>query len=78
LSEDQEAKFFEIVDGLPTAKLFGDIGSSGAGGNNASAPSGVDQESFDLDKRAKELQASDKNLSYVDALVMAETEAAKK
>ena len=78
LSEDQEVKFFEIVDGLPTAKLFGEIGNSGDGGNNASAPTGTDQSSFELDKRAKELQASDKNLSYEQALVMAEKELAKK
>ena len=78
LSEDQEAKFFEIVDGLPTAKLFGELGSSNAGDNNATAPTGVDQSSFELDKKAKELQASNKELTYEKALEMAEKELAKK
>ena len=78
LNEEQETKFFAFIDGLPVAKLFVELGGSGDGGNKTQAPAGVDQASFDLDLKAKELQASDKNLSYDDALVMAEKGLAKK
>jgi hypothetical protein len=79
LSEDQEKSFFEIVGDLPSAKLFTELGESALAGNDAGiAPKGVDQESFELDAKAKELMKANDKLTYDQALVMAEKELAKK
>lgn len=79
LSEDQEKAFFEIVDGLPSAKLFTELGEGALEGNDAgAAPKGVDQDSFELDAKAKELMKANDKLTYEEALVMAEKDLAKK
>jgi hypothetical protein len=79
LSEDQEKAFFEIVGGLPSAKLFTELGDSALEGNDAgTAPKGVNQNSFELDKKAKELMKANDKLTYESALIMAETELSKK
>ena len=78
LSEDQVKSFFEIVGGLPSAKLFVELGEAALEGNGAGdAPKGVSQDSFELDKKAKELMASDSKLTYDKALIAAEKELAK-
>jgi len=78
LSSDQATKFFEIIDLMPSAKLFSEIGEAALANNDGSAaPKGVDEYSFNLDKKAKELMASDSKLEYQNALVMAEKELAK-
>jgi len=78
LKEDQVAKFFEIMNGLPTVKMFAEFGES-ALTDDSQAPRGVDENSFALDKKAKEIMANDKSItSYEVALTMAEKELAKK
>jgi len=79
LSEDQATKFFEIVDAMPSAKLFSEIGESALALNDGSvAPKGVSEESFALDKKAKELMKANDKLDYQKALIAAEKELAKK
>lgn len=79
LNESQATKFFEIVDAMPSAKLFSEIGEAALANNDGSvAPKGVDEYSFDLDKKAKELMKANDKLTYQTALVMAEKELAKK
>lgn len=78
LNEDQATKFYEIIGGMPSAKLFAELGESALANNDGSvAPKGVDEESFNLDKKAKELMKANDKLDYQEALVMAEKELAK-
>lgn len=77
LSEDQQAKFFEIVGSLPTVKMFAELGES-AFSEPGKAPKGVSEESFALDNKAKELMKANDKLTYEAALTMAEKELAKK
>jgi len=79
LNDAQATKFFEIVDAMPSAKLFSELGESALASNDGSeAPKGVSQESFELDKKAKELMKANDKLDYSTALSMAEKELAKK
>lgn len=79
LNESQMTKFFEIIEGMPSAKLFSELGESALAANDGSvAPKGVDEYSFNLDKKAKELMKANDKLTYQSALVMAEKELAKK
>ena len=78
LSTDQAAKFFELVDGMPSAKLFTELGESALANNDGNtAPKGVSEDSFALDNKAKELMKANDKLDYQSALVMAETELKK-
>jgi len=78
LNEDQATKFYEIIGGMPSAKLFAELGESALANNDGSvAPKGVDEESFNLDKKAKELMKANDKLTLEAALVMAEKELAK-
>lgn len=77
LSEDQATKFYDIIGGMPSAKLFAELGESALANNDGStAPKGVDEESFNLDKKAKELMKANDKLDYQEALIMAEKELA--
>jgi hypothetical protein len=79
LSEDQATKFFEIVEAMPSAKLFAELGESALASNDGSeAPKGVSEESFNLDKKAKELMKANDKLDYQKALIAAEKELAVK
>ena len=79
LNDAQATKFFEIIDAMPSAKLFSELGESALASNDGSeAPKGVSQESFELDKKAKELMKANDKLNYQSALSMAEKELAKK
>jgi hypothetical protein len=63
---------------MPSAKLFAELGESALANNDGSvAPKGVDEESFNLDKKAKELMKANDKLTLEAALVMAEKELAK-
>lgn len=78
LNEDQATKFYEIIGGMPSAKLFAELGESALANNDGSeAPKGVDEDSFNLDKKAKELMKANDKLEYQEALIMAEKELAK-
>lgn len=76
LNEDQVNKFFEIIGGLPSAKLFGEIGKDKEGDNNndQKIPVNASEESVALDKKAREIMANDDKISYGDALTLAEKE----
>lgn len=78
LSEEQTKAFDEIIGGLPSAKIFAEIGDAAFGDNKTSTPAGVSEDSFALDQKAKELMKANDKLAYQDALVMAEKELAKK
>jgi hypothetical protein len=79
LNETQAIKFFEIVDAMPSAKLFSELGESALAANDGSvAPKGIDEYSFNLDKKAKELMKANDKLTYQSALIMAEKELATK
>jgi hypothetical protein len=77
LNDDQQAKFFEIVNALPKSTLFSELGDNGAGAGEIKVPEGFSEDSVKLDAKAKELMASDKDLSYEKALEMAEKELQK-
>jgi hypothetical protein len=75
LSESQATKFFEIIDGMPSAKLFAELGESALANNDGSvAPKGVSEESFNLDKKAKDIMKANDKMGYEAALAMAEKE----
>jgi len=79
LNDAQATKFFEIVNAMPSAKLFSELGESALANNDGSAaPKGVDEYSFSLDLKAKELMKANDKLSYQNALIAAEKELAKK
>lgn len=78
LNDTQATAFFEIVNGLPKATLFSEIGGEGGEGEEGEAPEGVEANSFKLDQKAKALIKANDKLSYPEALLMAEKELAKK
>jgi hypothetical protein len=78
LSEEQTKAFDEIIGGLPSAQIFAEIGDAAFSDNKTSAPAGVDEDSFALDQKAKEVMKANDKLTYEQALVMAEKELAKK
>ena len=77
LNDDQQAKFFEIVNALPKSSLFSELGTDGAGKDKEKTPEGFSEDSVKLDRKANELMANDKDLSYEKALEMAEKELQK-
>jgi hypothetical protein len=78
LSEDQQAKFFEIMEELPKKSIFGEIGKGGEGDADMEGkPEGVDEASWKLDQTAKQIQTSEKKadgtpFTYSEALMIAE------
>lgn len=79
LNESQATKFYEIVNAMPSAKLFAELGESALANNDGGvAPKGVSEESFNLDQKAKEMMKTNDKLSYQQALIAAEKELAKK
>jgi len=74
LSEEMSVKFYEIVNSLPSAKIFGEIGEASYGENvsDVKKPKGASDESFELDVKAREIMKSNDKMTYEEALVQAE------
>jgi len=76
LSEEMATKFYEIVNSLPSAKIFGEIGESsyGENANDIKKPVGASEESYALDIKAKSIMSEKGNedMKYEDALIAAE------
>ncbi len=59
LTEKQRKEFAELVNALPTANLFGEIGHGGAGEGTAFA---------EIESKTKKLMSEEKGLTYSDAV----------